>query len=83
MKNSKPKKGSMLDRWRMDEEMYPSNPLGMEKQDGPFTLYYDDGQKRLEGICDNGKPIGKWTYYNENGSIDEEKEYNEDGSVKE
>ena len=57
MKNSKPKKGSMLDRWRMDEEMYPSNPLGMEKQDGPFTLYYDDGQKRLEGICDDGKPI--------------------------
>ena len=75
MKEIKPKKGSMFDRWRMDEEMEPGNPLGLVKQDRPFTLYYDDGQKRLEGICDDGKPIGKWTYYNENGSVDKVDEY--------
>ena len=75
MKKSNPPKGSMLDRWRMDEEMYPDNILGLEPQNGPFTTYHPDGQKRVEGNCDNGIPIGKWTYYNEDGSIKKVEEH--------
>ena len=59
----------MLERWALDEEMFPENPLGLEPQDGPFTLYYDGGQKKLDAECDKGKPIGKWIFYNEDGSI--------------
>ena len=55
--------------------MYPDNILGLEPQNGPFTTYHPDGQKRVEGNCDNGIPIGKWTYYNEDGSIKKVEEH--------
>ena len=67
--SKKNKQLSMLERWALDEKMFPENPLGLEPQDGSFTLYYDDGQKRLDAECNNGKAIGKWTYYNEDGSL--------------
>ena len=55
--------------------MFPRNPLGLEKQNGPFTTYHPNGNKRCEGNCDDGTPIGKWTYYNDDGSIRKVEEY--------
>ena len=74
-KNKKDKPMSMLDRWAMDEKMFPGNPLGLEKQNGPFTTYHPNGNKRCEGNCDDGTPIGKWTYYNDDGTIRKVEEY--------
>ena len=62
-KKKKDKPMTMAERWAYDEEHHMDNLFGLEPQDGPFTLYYDDGQKRLDAECDDGKPIGKWTYY--------------------
>ena len=75
MDNSNPPKGSMLERWKWEEDNYMDNILGLEPQNGPFTTYHPDGQKRVEGNCDNGIPIGKWTYYNEDGSIKKVEEH--------
>ena len=66
---------SMLERWAMDEKMFPDDPIGIEKLHGPFIRYHSNGKKRLEGQCDNGIPVGKWTYYKDDGSIKKTKEY--------
>ena len=65
----------MLDRWALDEKMFPDDPLGIEKLHGPFITYHSNGKKRIEGQCDNGKPIGKWTYFNNDGSTMKVEEY--------
>lgn len=31
-------------------------------------LYYDDGQKKMEGAFENGERKGKWTYWYPNGN---------------
>ena len=39
----------MLDRWAMDEKMFPEDPIGIEKQNGPFITYHSNGTKSIEG----------------------------------
>ncbi len=66
---------SMLERWKIDEEMFPGNPLGLVKAEGPWVSYYDNGMKKIEGQYKNGREVGKWVYYNEDGSVKETKEF--------
>tara|TARA_Y100000591_G_C21771353_1_gene665743 strand:- start:704 stop:925 length:222 start_codon:yes stop_codon:yes gene_type:complete len=72
---AKEKQLSMLERWAIDEEMYPDNILGMEKAEGPWVSYYGNGNKKIEGQFENGREVGRWTYYNEDGSVKKIKEY--------
>ena len=65
----KKKQLSMLERWAIDEEMYPENILGWEKAEGPWASYYDNGNKKIEGQFKNGREVGEWVYYNLDGSI--------------
>ena len=60
-------KGSMFDRWRIDEES--GNPIPLEPYEGHLEEKYDNGNLKAEGYCKNGKQVGKWTYYNEDGSL--------------
>ena len=50
---------SMLERWAYDEEHYMDNLLGLEKAEGPWVSYYDNGQKKEEGMYKNGYEVGK------------------------
>ena len=75
MSEVKPKKGSMYARWALDEKIDPSNPLGLEKIQGHWVSYYDNGQKKEEGNYNDGKQVGKWIYYNSDGSIEKTEEY--------
>ena len=36
----------MLERWAIDEDIYPENILGWEKAEGPCISYYENGQKK-------------------------------------
>ena len=49
---------------------------------GLWTKWYENGQKEEEGmvLSDDGyiKLIGKWTYYNKDGSVKEIKDYDKD-----
>ena len=74
-KNKKNKPMSMLDRWAYDEEHYMDNLFGFEKLEGPWVSYYDNGQKKEEGMYKDGFEVGKWIYYNEDGSIKEIKKF--------
>ena len=62
MKNSKPKKGSIYDRWRIDSEEEPLEPMN-----GVLTSYYENGQKEIEKTYKDGKLEGLWTQWYENG----------------
>jgi len=64
------------------------------ERDGLWTWWYEDGQKRSEGPYKDGKPDGLHVQWYENrkkrgegtfkdGKIISQKEWNEDGSVKE
>ena len=65
---------SMFERWAYDEEHYMDNLLGLEKAEGPWVSYYDNGQKKEEGNYNDGKQVGKWIYYNSDGSIEKTEE---------
>ena len=69
------KRMSMLERWKYDEEHYMDNLFAMEKMDGPWVSFYDNGQKKEEGMYENGREVGVWTFYNEDGSIKFTKEH--------
>ena len=60
------------------EESYKDGKRG----DGLWTKWYENGQKEEEGmvLSDDGyiKLIGKWTYYNKDGSVKEIKDYDKD-----
>ena len=45
------------------------------KRDGLFTDWYENGQKEKEGNLEGGKEVGKWTYYNGDGTIEKIKEF--------
>ena len=42
--------------------------------DGLFTGWYKSGQMWGKGTMKYGNKVGKWTYYNENGSVKEVKD---------
>lgn len=44
--------------------------------DGPIVSYYPSGAKKTEGAYSKGDLVGKWTRYNEDGSINEMIDYN-------
>ena len=59
----------------MDEDKFLNELLDFKTQNGPFILYHRNGKKSCEGNCKNGKPVGKWFFYNEDGSMKKIKEY--------
>ncbi len=38
-----------------------------------WTHWYESGQKQSEGTYENRKRQGQWTFWNEDGSIDEDR----------
>ena len=40
------------------------------KRDGLWEYWYPNGKKRETGYLTNQKRVGKWTYYNKDGSLD-------------
>jgi antitoxin component YwqK of YwqJK toxin-antitoxin module len=74
--------------------MNQSDKEQINQLDGLNTVWYENGQKKNEGTYKNGKEDGLWTHWYENGKkrgegtfkdgkIISQKEWNEDGSVKE
>ena len=58
---------------KTEEEMIPYTI-----NDGYVKVWFEDGQKKLEGTYNNGERNGKWTYYNFDGSVREVKDYDKD-----
>ncbi len=49
-------------------------------EDGEYKSWYQNGQFSVVGQYKMGKPIGKWIYYHNDGSISEVSMYKEDGT---
>ena len=47
----------------------------MEKKVGQWTAWYTTGEKKYENTYKDGSKDGKWTTYNEDGTIKTVKEY--------
>jgi len=39
-----------------------------DKRDGPYTLWHENGQKRIESHYKNGEQDGLWTWWDEDGN---------------
>ena len=50
------------------------NAMGL-KRDGSYQVNHENGMKAIEGMYREGKMIGKWTYYDENGKKNKQMEY--------
>ena len=46
-----------------------------KKKDGYFVFYRENGSKKNEGVFENNKRIGEWTFYNTLGVITSKSEY--------
>jgi len=57
---------------RYDENLLPT---------GKWVIYYRNGSVKAEGEYKNGKKIGKWKYYDEDGRKTLTEVYMEDGAV--
>lgn len=51
-----------------------------ETKEGRFIRYSPDGIKTSEGIYKNGKKVGEWIYWFENGNIKDQGAYTEDSA---
>ena len=49
------------------------------KINGDFISYYRNGEISIEGELDMGKYVGKWKYYNDDGSLNKTLNYNKKG----
>jgi hypothetical protein len=48
---------------------------GTWANDGRFVQWHPNGQPAIEGAFKEGRKVGKWTYYDENGKKTEEKTF--------
>lgn len=53
------------------------------QNDGPYEVYYDEGQIKTVGQHKNGERVGKWKGYHANGNIREEYSFTNDKKNKE
>ena len=51
--------------------------------DGKFTHYHPDGEVQITGSYKNGKQVGDWKYYDENGKQVDKDEFRKQEEVKE
>lgn len=49
--------------------------LNNGERHGSFLLYHENGQKRYGGLYQNGKQVGIWRNWDEQGNLIEEKDY--------
>jgi len=42
---------------------------------GPFVSFHPNGKKKLAGSYCRGERVGRWTYYNEGGSVEKTEDY--------
>ena len=78
------KDGLLEKEWNYEYEFHPNNELMSSKRflrgikDGPFTTWYDNGQKRSENYWEYDKKIGKWLTWYSNGQIESQGSYVDD-----
>ena len=65
-----------LSMWHKNGQLWNSQNYIDGLVDGPFVVYYPSGIKRTEGAYSKGDRVGKWTRYNEDGSIGTIEDYN-------
>ena len=44
-------------------------------ENGPYVEHYDSGKKKLEGHFKDGKQVGTWTYWNEDGTVEKTEQH--------
>ncbi len=55
--------------------------LSTDDKQGPFTFYYENGNKQGEGNYNHGKRVGYWKWWYESGSVQVLDNYGEDGTL--
>lgn len=69
------KRNGLFKQWyATGEEWIEENYLNDIKH-GEFTIFYPNGNINYTGFYNNGKPSGKWIFFDESGSMVSEKEY--------
>lgn len=61
--------------WYKDGKVWSECDFQSGKKSGMSTVYFDNGQKRYEGMYENDKQIGIWRFWDESGKLVQEKEY--------
>ncbi|MGY8984960.1 MAG: hypothetical protein ACKVHG_10270, partial [Sphingomonadales bacterium] len=51
-------------------------------RDGKFSSYHDNGNLEYEGCFEDGKRIGCWRFYNNDGGLSKEQNYKNGNELK-
>ena len=76
--------GLLSKEWNYEYEYHGNGEIMSSKRynngvnDGQFTTWYEDGQKRSEGHWEDGKKVGKWFSWHSNGQASSEGFYIDD-----
>ena len=55
----------------MGERAY-SNTGKHDRKKGSHLMWYSNGLKKEEGAMSDGKEVGRWIYYTDNGNVNKE-----------
>ncbi len=66
------KEDGLRTSWYESGQKYFEGTYKDGKKEGLHIEWHENGQKEKEGTYKDGKQIGKWTYYNFDGSIDDD-----------
>lgn len=53
--------------WFEDGSTWVTGEFKAGKNHGKRTVYFENGQKRMETHYENGNPVGNWLFWDENG----------------
>lgn len=87
--NAEEKKDTIISIHQIDK-FHKGNSVNFEEGyfncdklcNGETIAYYDNGEKRLEGVFKDGVPIGKLIFYKKDGSVCKVEKYNKKGYLK-
>ncbi len=63
--------------WYEDGTLWSQSTYVNGVKEGPTEVYYTNSKLRYKGHFSNDKPVGKWIFYNANGEIEKEINYDE------
>tara|TARA_Y100001935_G_scaffold203086_1_gene171684 strand:- start:158 stop:838 length:681 start_codon:yes stop_codon:yes gene_type:complete len=66
------KKHGLLIGWYKNGKKIIQQNWKNDRKNGPHLMWYSNGVKKEEGVLIDGKEVGRWIYYTDNGNVDKE-----------
>ena len=70
------KKHGTMTGWYKNGQKSIEQNWNNNKKNGHHVMWYGNGMKKEEGYLKDGKEVGEWSYFKENGDLDRVLDHN-------